>query len=228
MNEIGIDIYNKDEEIFNNKCTQLSLNGKDLSLEVRQNDIYRNISEFCSENCIPKVDLENYEIECNCSVIKTNDDNNKNDDNLNSILEENEYFNMVNDIFSNTNIYLFKCINLLKKIRNIKALFKNIGFLISFFIVFFEFISSGFFFFKYINYILSTIFRNYNISSPIRNNNFESNIYNLNDNNPNKQNNKTSLFMCDENIEDSNSSSKRIIKFEKKISKTFNAKEKKK
>ena len=228
MNEIGIDIYNKDEEIFNNKCTQLSLNGKDLSLEVRQNDIYRNISEFCSENCIPKVDLENYEIECNCSVIKTNDDNNKNDDNLNSILEENEYFNMVNDIFSNTNIYLFKCINLLKKIRNIKALFKNIGFLISFFIVFFEFISSGFFFFKYINYILSTIFRNYNISSPIRNNNFESNIYNLNDNNPNKQNNKNSLFMCDENIEDSNSSSKRIIKFEKKISKTFNAKEKKK
>ena len=90
-------------------------------------------------------------------------------DNLNSILEENEYFNMVNDIFSNTNIYLFKCINLLKKIRNIKALFKNIGFLISFFIVFFEFISSGFFFFKYINYILSTIFRNYNISSPIKN-----------------------------------------------------------
>ena len=32
MNEIGIDIYNKDEEVFNNKCTQLSLNGKDLIL----------------------------------------------------------------------------------------------------------------------------------------------------------------------------------------------------
>ena len=31
MNEIGIDIYNKDEKVFNNKCTRLSLNGKDLS-----------------------------------------------------------------------------------------------------------------------------------------------------------------------------------------------------
>ena len=53
------------------------------------------------ENCIPKVDLDNYEIECVCSIIK------KNDDNLNSILEENEYFNMLNDNFFNTNIFLF-------------------------------------------------------------------------------------------------------------------------
>ena len=53
------------------------------------------------ENCIPKVDLHNYEIECNCSVIK------KKDDNLNSISEENKYFNMFNDNFSNTNIFLF-------------------------------------------------------------------------------------------------------------------------
>ena len=53
------------------------------------------------ENCIPKVDLDNYEIECVCSIIK------KNDDNLNSILEENEYFNMLNDNCFNTNIFYF-------------------------------------------------------------------------------------------------------------------------
>jgi hypothetical protein len=96
MQQNGIDIYNKDEEVFNDVCSSLSLNGKDLSMEARQKDIYKDVSEFCNENCIPHVNIESYEIECNCPTIKT--ENEKKDDDINSFLEENEYISMVNNI----------------------------------------------------------------------------------------------------------------------------------
>ena len=214
MQQNGIDIYNKDEEVFNDVCSSLSLNGKDLSMEARQKDIYKDVSEFCNENCIPHVNIESYEIECNCPTIKT--ENEKKDDDINSFLEENEYISMVNNILSSTNIHLFKCFKKLKNSK-IKNILSNKGFIICGGIIISQFILCGIFLFTQINTIFSQIFRNFNIASPIKKQNKITN--NSNDHiveSTNVKQNTLNIYK-DKLYKDENydgSSSKRIIEFE--------------
>ena len=218
MQEQGIDIYNKDEEVFNDVCTSLSLNGKDLSMEARQKDIYKDVSEFCNENCIPHVNLDSYEIECDCPTVKNENENEKNDDDINSFLEENEYISMISNILSSTNIHLFKCAKKIKSV-NIKNLLSNKGFIICGGITISQFILSGIFLFTQINNIFSQVFRNF-VASPIKIQN-NKNTNNSNDefieNTIIKQNSlKIYRDKLYKDEKDEPSSSKRMIEFEKK------------
>ncbi len=218
MQEEGIDIYNKDEEVFNDKCSSLSLNGKDLSMEARQKDIYKDVSEFCNENCIPHVNTNTYEIECDCPTVK-NENEKKDDDNINSFLEENEYISMISNIFSSTNIHLFKCFKKFKNL-NIKDILSNKGFIICGGITISQFILSSIFLFTQINNIFSLIFKNLNVASPIKIKNSKI-TNNSNDEfieNTIIKQNSLNIYK-DKKYKDENydgSSSKRMIEFEKK------------
>ena len=213
--KFDIDIYNKDEEVFNSKCTKLNINGKDLILKNRVEDIYQN-NEICND-CSARTDFENNVIQCNC-VAKENKGIQGPDapkkENINSLLDS-EYLNMVSDFFIKSNIHLFKCYKVFWKFKDY---LKNVGGIISFSVSIFELVLGGYFIFKQINNIFSQIFRNLSCNPPINNNNNinqNSNYYNmdsknstdeeidnkLNEKEENKnENNKNNNLIIDENI----------------------------
>ena len=113
--EEGIDIYNSSSPIFNDHCSTFSLDGKDLTLKDRRNDIFTNVS-FCSEGCsLSTLNLTTNEVECECEPKKNG---------INSILEENEIFSMFNTLLTKTNIELFTCAKLTLTAKNF---IKNAG-----------------------------------------------------------------------------------------------------
>ena len=168
MQEQGVDIYNENETVFNDKCTSLSLEGKDLSLEARQKDVYTNISDFCNDGCKAFVNKTSFEIECTCPPVVKEEKKEKEKENINTVLEDNEYVSMVSNIFSSTNIHLFGCFKILKILKDFKSTISNIGFDICFICIILEFIFGFFFLKKKLTFIFSQIFRSNEIASPIK------------------------------------------------------------
>ncbi len=198
--KFGIDIFNKDEEVFNSKCSKLNINGKDLILKNRVEDIYQN-TELCND-CSVRTDFENDVIQCNC-VAKENKGIQSPDapkkENINSLLD-NEYLNTVSNFFIQSNIHLFKCYKVFWKFKNY---LNNVGGIISLSVSIFELISGGYFIFKQINNIFSQIFRNLNCNPPINNNNNinqNSNYYNMDSKNSTDKDIDNKLNEKEENI----------------------------
>ena len=109
--EIGVDVYNKNDRCFTDICYPFSINDSDVVLEDRQNDFYQNI-QLCEEGC--KYKGINYEIKrsiCQCTIII--DEN------------EREETSLFNNVYYATNIPLFKCFSLVFKWKNLK---NNISF----------------------------------------------------------------------------------------------------
>ena len=64
----GIDILDINDPFFNDVCLPYSSSGKDLTLNDRIEEIYKNYT-FCEKNCqIDKVDFENKTITCDCTI----------------------------------------------------------------------------------------------------------------------------------------------------------------
>ena len=101
--EEGIDIYDGESSIFNDICTTFSIDGKDMTLSDRREDIFTNAT-FCTEGCsLSNLNLTTNEVECDCKTQK---------DGISSILEENEIFSAFSSLLSSTNLELFLCIKL--------------------------------------------------------------------------------------------------------------------
>ena len=137
---LGIDIFNAEDQFFNDICYSYSEGESDIILKDRISDIYENIS-VCESNCkYNNIDLTENTVSCNCSI-KTHI---YTDAQLPGLEE------IILDSFKDSNIAVIKCYNLVFKLKN-KV--KNIGFLIFTVLVFLHFP----FFIYYFIYNISSI-----------------------------------------------------------------------
>ena len=110
----GIDIFNINDEFFNNICNPFSKSKNDLVLKDRIKDIYQNYS-ICDEDCVyNSINFENKTIACDCKV-KTN------------LSIEEPTLNIIkyNDIKIESNFGIIKCYKL---VFSFNGKLTNIGF----------------------------------------------------------------------------------------------------
>ena len=126
----GIDVFNTKDKFFNDLCYYYdNQDGKDITINDRRKDIYKNVT-FCEDGCTyDGIDYELMIANCICdSNILQNDDsnNNKADQNVKS---EKINFDSISKSFISSfydfNFKVLKCYNL---ILNLKILKKNLGF----------------------------------------------------------------------------------------------------
>ena len=137
LNNLGYDIFNAEDEFYNNICTRFSSqNNTDVTLKDRRKNYYPNIS-LCNENCnYEGIDYDNLIVKCNCET--------KNKKTLKEStfdhdikLNVNNVKNVFKDNLFNSNIQVVKCTKL---IFNKKYIFKNYGFWIISSFIFIEII----------------------------------------------------------------------------------------
>lgn len=110
--EQEIDIFNPDEDIFNDPCSSFSYEGKDLTLEDRKNYILSSES-LCEDQCtLKKVDLEENTVDCECHPVK--------ESSKEEIIESNEIYETVDLFLHETNINFFRCYKVPFKIETLK------------------------------------------------------------------------------------------------------------
>ena len=113
--DLGVDIFDIEDEFFNDICYSYSENDADIILIDRVNEIYQNYS-VCESNCeYDKINLTENLVTCQCSI-KTSADIKEKPFRLDAIIRNS---------FEDTNLAVVKCYNLVFSIKN-KS--KNIGF----------------------------------------------------------------------------------------------------
>ena len=118
LKDQGIDIFNKDDPIFNDRCTTLSLNGKDVSMSTRHDEIYAGV-ELCEEGCnVKEMNYSSQIVECECKPQTEGFD---------ALLEDNEILGMFNNFLSSTNFDLFMCYRNIEHAFMKQQVFENIG-----------------------------------------------------------------------------------------------------
>ena len=116
--EYNIDIFNKDDDFFNDQCYPFSLENKDIILKDRINDIYQNYS-LCEDNCeYQSMDIESMYVKCKCPV-KTE---------IDLEVKPPTFYDIILDSFKDSNFGVIICY---KEVFNLKNKLKNCGFLIS-------------------------------------------------------------------------------------------------
>ena len=114
----GYDIYNKNDNFYNNICSPASMNNNDITLKDRKNDIYPNNVTLCKENCEYKKNiLDEQRIVCICNLNTNNKTNETSETNI--IIEENQINKVVEYILDNINFKIFKCYYLIISFDNI-------------------------------------------------------------------------------------------------------------
>ena len=117
--EEGIDIYDAESSIFNDICTTFTLNGKDVSMSDRREQVFTNAT-FCSDGCtLSKLNYDTNEAECDCDTSSSSSSSG-----ISELLQENEMFSMFSTLLSSTNLEMFICAKL---ILNPKNLVNNVG-----------------------------------------------------------------------------------------------------
>ena len=113
--DLGIDIFNIEDDFFNDICYSYSENDSDMILKDRVSDIYENYS-VCENNCkYDRVNLTLNTVVCKCSV-KTSVD---------SEIESPKLAQIIRDSFKDSNLAVITCYKL---VFNLKGKLKNYGF----------------------------------------------------------------------------------------------------
>ena len=121
--EQGHDIYNSSSKFYNDFCTPASIDGNDIILKDRKEDIYPNNVTFCKEECRYKsVNIEEQRIICECNL---NNNTNREKSDLN--IEKKDDVNFFVYIIDKINYKIFKCYETI----NIENLKKNTAFYVS-------------------------------------------------------------------------------------------------
>ena len=115
--DMNIDIFNIEDQFFNDICYPFTNENSDIILKDRILDIYQNYS-LCDNNCtLELIELELMSAECSCQV--------KREINMEEIKPV--LATMIKDSFKNSNFGVITCYSL---VFDLKTKFKNIGFLI--------------------------------------------------------------------------------------------------
>ena len=138
--DLGIDIFNINDNFFNDICYPYSEDDSDLILNDRITDIYENYS-LCENNCnYNKINLTDYTVSCICSTKKE----------ASIEYPPPQLAHVIRDSFKDSNVAVLKCYNLVFSLKN---KLKNIGFWIFTILVFLHFP----FFIYYFIYNISSI-----------------------------------------------------------------------
>ena len=137
----GIDVFNASDDFFNNICHEYdNTDGKDIIINDRRNDIYKNVS-FCDKGCSYQgmnYDLMIANCICDTSIIENSMENNNNT--INNKEEKKGFESIKKSIIASLidfNYGVLYCYNL---VFNIKFLKTNIGFYSMLMLFFLQFI----------------------------------------------------------------------------------------
>ena len=120
LSEQGYDIYNLSSSFYYDICLSANINGSDLTLSIRQQEIYPNVS-LCQNDCSYNgFDLENKRVNCICNGEETT----KNED-FKEEVDQNFFIYLVDMI----NYQIITCY---KNLFDIKNFYNNFGFYIGF------------------------------------------------------------------------------------------------
>jgi surface protein len=101
----GYDIYDIKSEFYNDLCTSAYINGNDIILKDRVNEIYPSNITLCKDNCEYKgVSIEEQKIICECNLNRNRNYSYDNEDNT----SEEEDANFINYFLDNINYKIFK------------------------------------------------------------------------------------------------------------------------
>ena len=117
FNEKGIDIFDINDNFFNDICYPYSdtNSNSDMVLSDRISDIYQNLS-ICGKECeYNSFNTDNQVVNCDCKIKKE----------VSSEAEEDNLVNYIENTFLDSNFGVIKCYNLVFGIKN---KLKNIGF----------------------------------------------------------------------------------------------------
>ena len=115
ISELGYDIYNTENDFYNDICASYSENGYDISLSGRREMIYQNVS-FCDNGCQYKgINYDTMKVICQCQT--------------NSNKEETQSNNVFSKELLSININVMKCYKQFFNLNNLKF---NIGFYFNF------------------------------------------------------------------------------------------------
>ena len=127
--EQGYDIYDINSDFYQDFCTPASMEGNDISLDDRINDIYPHNVTLCKSNCkYNGINLEEQRVICLCNI-----NSNKKVDNENEIPENDG--NFITYLLDNINYKLFKCYKLFFNINYLKKSYAFYIILIIYFII---------------------------------------------------------------------------------------------
>ena len=159
--EQGINIFDENEDVFNDKCAPLEIDGKDTTLSDRNTKIKNNIN-LCGDNCEAKsFDFQTEQVECDCEPQTKKI-------NVRSFVESNEMVSEITEVIGDTNFELFACY---QGIKDINRLNKNYGGLIGIILISLEIICIIIFQCKQINSILLFMSKKHPIPNPPKQNN---------------------------------------------------------
>ena len=123
---VGVDVFNMNDNFFNDIYYPYSNNNYDMILRDRVSDIYQNFS-VCDNNCeYNRINISSMTITCNCKI-KSNVDTKK---------EELKFDKIYLDLFEESSFSVIKCFKL---VFNLKNKLNNIGFIIFTILFLFQF-----------------------------------------------------------------------------------------
>ena len=146
----GIDKFNPKDDYFNNICCENENDiGKDISINDRRSDIFKNVS-FCDEGC--SYNGMNYELmiaDCTCdsSAMKINNTDNK----INEGKEKVDFNSLKNTVIAGLDDFNFDVIFCYNLIFNVKIFTNNIGFYCMFIMIIFQIICFCIYIYKKLN-----------------------------------------------------------------------------
>ena len=121
----GYNIYNLSSEFYTDLCSSANINGNDIVLKDRIEDIFPKNVTFCSNGCeLDKVEIKSKRIKCNCAISYDEEINN-NQTSENKLKPSDDNFLVY--LLDNVNYKVFGCYKILFKLK-FKILIKNIGF----------------------------------------------------------------------------------------------------
>ena len=150
FNSQGYDIYDFSSKFYNDKCTAAFINGNDIIIKDRIEDIYPYNISFCSFGCeLINIELESKRVNCSCNI-STKDENesfHNNEIQLNDIQSNDN--NFINYLLDRINYKIFNRSKITTKSK-IKHFINNIGLILGMIYTLFNLVCFFIFYFIFI------------------------------------------------------------------------------
>ena len=153
LSKLGVDIYNREDKFYNDKCFPFNSDKGDMILKDRVSDIYVQV-DFCDEGCIYEgVDFISNKVKCNCNSQKEKED----------YVEKNETESFLMSIYKETNFEILSCSHIMFKKDILK---NNYGFYITLTLFILELVLSISYFYQGVTSVLIEIEKASKASAP--------------------------------------------------------------
>jgi hypothetical protein len=134
----GYDIYNLSSNFYNDKCTAAYINGNDIIIKDRIDDIYPHNVSFCPNGCIlDNTEINNKRFNCSCNISLMEEPIENESEEIQNVQTNENYISYLLDMI---NYKLFGCPKIFKN-SSFKDYISNIGLYIGSIVILFNIIS---------------------------------------------------------------------------------------